>query len=52
MTFRDIDSKFIGTGTGVIVLGMMRVEVIRACNYEYRALRLALNVLDQLSAVR
>ena len=51
MTFRDIDSKFIGTGTGVIVLGMMRAEVIRACDYEYRALRLALFV-NQLSAVR
>ena len=42
MTFRDTDSKFIGTGTGVIVLDMMRVEVIRACDYEYRASRLAL----------
>ena len=42
MTFRNIDSKSIGTGTEVIVLGMMLLEVIRACDYEYRALRLAL----------
>ena len=42
MTFRNIDSKSIGTGTGVIVLGMVRAEVIRACDYECWALRLAL----------
>ena len=42
MTFRDTDSKFIGTGTGVIVLGMMLAEVIRVCDCGCRALRLAL----------